>query len=152
MTKSRGRGPTIAKDMNRKLVYQLIKHKRITSRVEVANELSLNKNTVNSIVDEMLAHDFVRELGPLETQTAGRKPIIIHYNADKKWAIGIQITSTVLHWTVTDLYAKPIHSFSIPLNSRTPEDAVLAIEQGIEQLLATYPPTHASVSVSAYLG
>src|SRR5690606_22992905 len=98
----RGRGPTIAKDINRKLVYQLFKQKRVTSRVEVANELSLNKNTVDSIVDEMLTHDFVREIGPQETQTAGRKPIIIHFNADKKWAIGIQITSTIIHWTVTD--------------------------------------------------
>ncbi|MGI2296700.1 ROK family protein [Paenibacillus sp. GXUN7292] len=139
MTKSRGRGPTIAKDINRRLVYQLIKQKRITSRVEVANELKLNKNTVNSIVDEMLAHDFIIERGPQETQTAGRKPIIIHFNASKKWAIGIQLTSTVIHWTVTDLHAKPIHSFSVPLQACTPEHAVLAIEFGVRELLRTYP-------------
>jgi len=125
--------------MNRKLVYQLIKHKRATSRVEVASELHLNKNTVNSIVDEMLAHHFIIEQGPLDTQSAGRKPIVIHFNPNKKWAIGIQLTSTVIHWTVTDLYAKPIHSFSVPLHTATPELALHAIETGIRQLLDEYP-------------
>ncbi len=138
MTRSRGRGPTIAKDINRKLVYQLIKQKRRTSRVEVANELRLNKNTVNSIVDEMLAQQFVHELGPQETLTPGRKPIIIDFNANKKWAIGIQLTSNIIHWTVTDLYAKPVASFSVPLEACSPEEVVDALLAGVEQLASQY--------------
>ena len=132
--RSRGRGPTLAKDINRKRVYQLIKQRRSTSRVEVAKLLHLNKNTVNSIVDEMLANGFVLEHGPQTTSTAGRKPILLGFNACNKWSIGVQLTSTVIHWAITDMYAKPLSSFSMSLESASPESMVKALVSGIEQI------------------
>lgn len=142
MARSRGRGPTLAKDINRRLVYQQIKQKRSTSRVEVAKLLRLNKNTVNSIVDELIAAGFVEELGQLATYTAGRKPIQITFNPGAKWAIGAQLTSTVIHWTVSDLYANPIHSFSVPLEQPAAEDAISALTAGVDRLNAEYPIEH----------
>jgi predicted NBD/HSP70 family sugar kinase len=142
MAKSKGRGPTLAKDINRKLVYRQIKQKRSTSRVDVAKQLHLNKNTVNSIVDELVAAGFVQEFGPQETNTAGRKPILIGFNAQSKWAIGVQLTSTVMHWAVTDMYANPLDSFSVPLEAPTPERVVTALVVGINRLAAQYSPAH----------
>ncbi|NHN29327.1 ROK family protein [Paenibacillus agricola] len=142
MAKSKGRGPTLAKDINRKLVYKQIKHERSTSRVGVAKQLQLNKNTVNSIVDELVAAGFVQEFGLQETNTAGRKPVIIRFNAQSKWAIGVQLTSTVMHWVVTDLYANPLDSFSVALASSTPEQVVAALLVGINRLAAQYSPAH----------
>lgn len=136
--KSRGRGPTIAKDINRKLVYRLIKQKRNTSRVEVANQLHLNKNTVNSIVDEMLANDFVQEFGLQTTNTAGRKPIMIGFNANYKWSIGVQLTSTVIHWVVTDLYAKPLSTFSISIDSTSPDQIIASLLAGLNKITSEY--------------
>lgn len=140
--RSRGRGPTLAKDINRKLVYKQIKLKRSTSRVEVAKLLQLNKNTVNSIVDELMAAGFVKEFGQLPTHTAGRKPILIGFHAVMKWSIGVQLTSTVIHWAVTDLYATPIESFSVPLDSPTPDTVVAALIAGLTRLSTTYPLAH----------
>ena len=137
--RSRGRGPTLAKDINRKRVYQLIKQKRNTSRVEVAKLLRLNKNTVNSIVDEMLAHRYVLEYGPQATSVAGRKPIMLGFNADNKWAIGVQLTSTIIHWAITDMYARPISSFSTPLESASPERIVNALADGFRQVARQHP-------------
>ena len=139
MAKSRGRGPTLAKDINRKLVYQLIKQKRSTSRVEVAKLLHLNKNTVNSIVDEMLANGFAQEFGPQTTYTTGRKPIMIGFNGGNKWSVGVQLTSTVIHWAVTDLYAKPLSSFSVPLKASTPNHVVAALLKGVSRVATEYP-------------
>jgi predicted NBD/HSP70 family sugar kinase len=138
MERTRGRGPTLAKDINRKLVYQQIKQKRSTSRVEIAKLLHLNKNTVNSIVDELIDASFVQELGQLTTNNAGRKPILISFNASVKWSIGVQITSTVIHWAVTDLYAKPIESFSVPLEVSTPDMVADALTSGINRLTSKY--------------
>lgn len=138
MAHSRGRGPTLAKDINRKLVYQQIKHKRNTSRVEVAKLLQLNKNTVNSIVDELIAAGFVKELGQLSTSTAGRKPIQISFHPEVKWSIGVQVTSTVIHWAITDLYADPIESFSVSLQSPSPESVIEALVAGIDRISSSY--------------
>jgi len=142
MRKSRGRGPTLAKDINRKLVYHQIKQERDTSRVEVAKQLHLNKNTVNSIVDELIAAGFVHELGQQPTHTAGRKPIRIGFHAENKWAAGVQLTSTDIHWAVTDLYANPLDSFSVPLRAAAPDTVVAALAEGVQRLSAKYPPAH----------
>lgn len=133
-------GPTLAKNINRKLVYKQIKQSRATSRVDVAKQLSLNKNTVNSIVDELIAGGYVYETGLQSTGTAGRKPIVIRFHAANKWAVGVQLTSTVIHWTVTDLYATPLTSFSTPLSSADPEDVAARLAEGFEALTASYPP------------
>ncbi|MHA6484896.1 ROK family protein [Paenibacillus sp. strain BS8-2] len=139
MEQSRGRGPTQAKDLNRKLVYQQIKNKRSTTRVEVAKQLGLNKNTVNSIVDEFMVSGFVREYGQLDTNTAGRKPIQIAFDPTVKWAVGAQLTSTHIHWTVTNLYARPIENFSAPLDSPSPERMLDQLDEGIRRFLTAYP-------------
>lgn len=138
MANSRGRGPTLAKDINRKLVYQTIKQRRNTSRVEVAKLLHLNKNTVNSIVDEMLANQFIQEFGPQITNNAGRKPIKIGFNAKRKWSIGVQLTSTDIYWAVADLYAKPLASFSTPLESTSPNQVAAMLLSGIKQISAQF--------------
>ncbi len=137
--KSRGRGPTLAKDINRKRVYQLIKQKRSASRVELAKQLHLNKNTVNVIIEEMLAADFVKEFGPQTTHTPGRKPILLGFNANVKLAIGAQVTSTMIHWAITDLYATPLSSFSVPLEASDPDYVIDTILRGIDQISKQYP-------------
>src|SRR5690606_36385134 len=105
---SRGRGPTLAKDMNRKLVYGTLKERRETTRSELAQLLGLNKNTVNSIVDELAANGYVQEKGLQPQPGAGRRAIGISFHASRRQAVGIQIIGHDVQAVVTDLYASPL--------------------------------------------
>lgn len=138
MASPRGRGPTVAKEMNRKLIYHHLKKCRSTTRAEMARELQLHKNTVNAIIDELAAAGYVRELGQQSTGAAGRKPVLIEFQARNKWAVGVQVTSTVIHWTVTDLYATPLESFSTPLTDRSPQYVASELARGFASLGGKY--------------
>lgn len=139
MARSKGRGPTLAKDINRKLVYNHLKERRQTTRAEMARELQLHKNTVNAIVDELAEAGYTRDLGRQTTAGAGRRPTLVQFHAANKWAVGVQVTSTIIHWAVTDLYARPLESFSRPLESVEPRQVAAELAQGIARLYDTYP-------------
>ncbi|RXZ84686.1 ROK family protein [Paenibacillaceae bacterium] len=138
MSIGKGRGPTLAKDINRKLVYHTIKKTRQTTRAEIARTLALHKNTVNSIVEELIDSGFIQELGQQSLPSAGRKPTLIRFHAGNKWAVGVQLTSTVIHWVVTDLYATPLETYSEPLLDDSPESVVAALTAGIQSLTSKY--------------
>lgn len=139
MAQPKGQRPASAKDMNRSLIYRLIKQKRSASLVEVAKELRLNEHTISSIIDEMLASGLVEEAGHQALDTAGRNSMTISFNSNHKWSIGAHLTSTDIHWTATDLYARPLSSFSVPLADCRPDQAAAALLQGIDQLADEFP-------------
>lgn len=139
MAKSRGRGPTLAKDVNRMLIYRQLKQLRSTTRVELSNLLQLNKNTINSIVDELIAAGYVNEKGLSTTIGLGRKPVMIAFHAANKYAVGATLSASAIHWAVTDLYAKPLETFTTLLQNSTPESMVEALCVGVQQLLKRYP-------------
>ncbi|MGG1554485.1 ROK family protein [Paenibacillus ferrarius] len=138
MGTSKGRGPTIAKDVNRQIIYRQMKQSRETTRVDLARTLNLHKNTVNAIIGEFMETGFVEELGQQAQSGAGRKATVIRFQARNKWAIGVQITSDVIHWAVTDLYAQPIASYSVPLRDAAPDNVVQSLLSEADKLLATY--------------
>jgi predicted NBD/HSP70 family sugar kinase len=130
----------LAKEINRKRVYRELKRQVRTSRAEVAERLDLHKNTVNSIVDELIQAGFVREQGLMASNGAGRKAIAIEFRPDRKWAVGVQLTSTVMHWAITDLDSTPLETFSIPLANPTPASAVDTIVRTMSGLAAQRAP------------
>ncbi|MCK1993575.1 ROK family transcriptional regulator [Peribacillus muralis] len=142
MIEPRGRGPTLAKDINRRTIYNVIKQKRSTSRIELAKMLKLNKNTVNTIVDELIHAGFVQDIGQKKTTSAGRKPTIIEFQAKNKWTLGVHLSSSVIHFAVTDLYAQPLEKFSIPIEQPTPETVVFTIKSALDRITNTYSQDH----------
>lgn len=135
----RGRGPTLAKDMNRKLVYSALKERRTSTRAELAAVLGLNKNTVNSIIDEWIASGYVQETGLKAHEGAGRRAVSISLQASRKQAIGIQINSDTIQAVVTDLYAVPLESFTLKRTHRDAEGTVRTILQAVERIAAHRP-------------
>ncbi|MBO9607156.1 MAG: ROK family transcriptional regulator [Paenibacillaceae bacterium] len=135
MAKSRGRGPTLAKDMNRLALYRQIKRQRVATRAELARRLELNKNTVGAIVDELIRAGYVRETGPQTTGGAGRNPRGIEFHAANKWAIGAQVTADALHLAAADLYGEPLATRTVPLGEHTPDAVADALALAAEALL-----------------
>ena len=132
------RGPTIAKDVNRMAIYKKVKELRRTSRVEIARALQVSKNTAGAIVDELIEAGFIVTRGTGNSPNAGRKRVVIEFNAKAKWAVGAQVTPSEIHWVVTDLYAEPVHAFSHRLTSAAPAEVVAAIGDGFHRLLSEF--------------
>lgn len=138
MAGSRGRGPTLVKDINRKLVYSLLKERMKSTRAELAVLLGLNKNTVNTIVDELISGGYIRETGLQSRGGAGRKAIGIEFEAGQRKAIGLQLTSSAVLGVVTDLYANSIHSLERPVKDKRPEAVSELIAECVQELAAPY--------------
>lgn len=76
--------------INKATVLKFIRDQRTTSRIDIAQVTGLNKATVSSIVDELIADQFVHEIGH-GSSSGGRKPILLRFNANAGHAIGVDV-------------------------------------------------------------
>ncbi|MBD2846965.1 ROK family protein [Paenibacillus sp. IB182496] len=139
MNRIKGRGPTLAKDMNRKQIYGELKRSALTTRAALAAALTLNKNTVNTIVEELRRAGYVRERGLLGSGGAGRKAVGIAFAADNRCAIGMQLQHASLRVVVTDLYAAPLVEFEQQVPGLDPEEVAQAIGRAATRAAAAAP-------------
>lgn len=85
--------------MNRATVLRLVRELRTTSRIDIAQLTGLNKATVSNIVDELIAEQFVHEIGH-GSSSGGRRPILLRFNGNAAYAVGVDVqlshTTTVV--------------------------------------------------------
>lgn len=106
--KATGKGPKLLRLNNQKRVLTLLRKLRVTSRQDIAQALLLSKNTVSLIIDEMLEHGLIDELGPVSVSAAGRPKIEISLRPDKLKSAGIMVEPQVIHWCVCDYFSRVI--------------------------------------------
>lgn len=87
---------SVMRSANKRAVLGHLYHHKITSRVDVARATGLNRATVSSLVDELIQEKFVEEVGP-GISSGGRKPIILQFNANAGYVIGVDVQITHLH-------------------------------------------------------
>ncbi|MBB6734307.1 ROK family transcriptional regulator [Cohnella zeiphila] len=140
MAGTRGRGPTLSKDMNRKLIYRTLKGQRTSTRTELAAALGLNKNTVNAIVEELMSAGYVRAIGLQDGGGgAGRRALGIAFEPAKRQAFGFQLANRSLIAVVTDLYGAPLEQAELPVAETEPQDVVDAMAGFVRERLAIAP-------------
>ena len=71
----------------RKIFTRLRRSGRV-SRAELARECSLTRPAVSSIVDELIAAGYVREIG-VGRSTGGKPPILLEFIPSARCAVGI---------------------------------------------------------------
>lgn len=91
-------------DQNLKLVLQQIFNNHPTSRIEISHQLHLNKSTVSSLYNTLMAEDYLTELGLGEASTAGgRKPTLIEINRNYGYTLTFDLGYRHLHALVTSV-------------------------------------------------
>lgn len=83
----------LVKAANLSLVFHLINQYGQTSRAEIAHITGLSPTTVSSLVDELIAGGMVAECGAGESNTSGRKPILIEVNPNGGYVVGIELVA-----------------------------------------------------------
>ncbi|MFD1455041.1 ROK family protein [Levilactobacillus lanxiensis] len=91
-------------DQNLSFVLQQIFNNHPTSRIEISHQLSLNKSTISSLYNTLMAAGYLRELGLGEASTAGgRKPTLVEINRDYGYTVTFDLGYRHLHALVTFL-------------------------------------------------
>lgn len=91
-------------DQNLRLVLQQIFNNHPTSRIEISHQLHLNKSTVSSLYNTLMAEGYLTELGLGEASTAGgRKPTLIEINRNYGYTLTFDLGYRHLHALVTGI-------------------------------------------------
>ncbi|QBD81694.1 ROK family transcriptional regulator [Ktedonosporobacter rubrisoli] len=106
---SQGTGLHYVREYNRLLVLNCVREYGPIARVMIAKRTGLSRTTVSSIIDVLLQEGFVRE-GSFSHSSSegGRRAILVHFNAETGYVIGIDIGRSHLTILITDLSAKII--------------------------------------------
>ena len=84
------------KNITKSKIVNYIINNKITSKAELAQNLSLSMPTVLSNVNELIERNMVIEIGEYELVPAGRKAKRIGINPAYKYAVGVVITANHL--------------------------------------------------------
>lgn len=67
------------------------------SRSQISKDLSINKVTISSILDDLLAKKYVKEIGEGESTIAGgRRPLLVSFNSEYGYFINLEMGTKTL--------------------------------------------------------
>ncbi|MEK5444317.1 MULTISPECIES: ROK family transcriptional regulator [unclassified Fredinandcohnia] len=128
----------VVKKNNKALVLQLIMENEPISRADIAQTSGLNKTTVSTLVTELLEEDLIFESGP-GVSSGGRRPVILHFNKDAGYAIGIDIGVNYVLSVLTDLKGNILIEKSQTLSHTTYASIMDILQKMIQSLMDEMP-------------
>lgn len=102
------------KEINRSKVYHYIYKKKITSKLQIVQELQMGLSTVSQNLNLLEAEGLIERNGYFDS-TGGRKAQIIKIVPDFRLSIGIGLLKEMFHITATDLYGKVLCTDTVSL-------------------------------------
>ncbi|MDT7013600.1 ROK family protein [Levilactobacillus namurensis] len=135
-------------DQNLKLVLQQIFNNHPTSRIEISHQLNLNKSTVSSLYNTLMADGYLSELGLGDASTAGgRKPTLVAINQDYGYTLTFDLGYRHLHALATNLNGHIWQYDRIDTKGQTIHDMIDRINQYIAQLQETDTTSHGLLGI-----
>ena len=95
---------TLVRELNRSILLNQLRTRSPLSRADLAAITGLNKTTVSSLVDELIAHGFVREIGA-NASAGGRPAVLLELNPAAGYIVGVEIGIGYLNVALTDFHA-----------------------------------------------
>lgn len=108
------------KKINRAKVYQYIYRQKLTSKLQIVQDLQMGLSTVSQNLNLLESEGLIEKNGFFDS-TGGRKANAIQIVSDFRISIGVGILKNMFHITAIDLYGNAICTDTIPLTySNTP--------------------------------
>ena len=139
--KSRDQAPRVQgvspiRDGNRDFVLEVLRRNQPISRVEIARRSGLQRSTISSIVDDLIAEKWVCEGSVVKTER-GRRPTMLTMNDDLLLLVAdIRPTKAIL--AVVDLNGRFLDRTTVPISS-DPKRGVGLIAEGMRHLQSHFP-------------
>ena len=86
-------GQTLVRELNRSIILNQLRIGSPLSRADLAAITGLNKTTVSSLVDGLIAHNFVREIG-CNPSAGGRPAVLLELDPDAGCIVGAKFGRT----------------------------------------------------------
>ena len=100
------------KQKNRKSVLRVIYDEKKISKAEISKRLGLSMPTIAQNLSELFDKELICINGTFDS-TGGRKAKAIGFNADARYAIGIDITKNHISGVLVNLYGEIIYSVRV---------------------------------------
>jgi predicted NBD/HSP70 family sugar kinase len=126
-----------ARDINRRIVLNLIRKHQPVSRAELSRHSGLQRSTVSAITEQLITERWVAE-GAMGDLPRGRKPTFLHLNAKRAGIFGINVRPYSTNLALANLDGHFLFQESMV----TPADAnrfVDHMSQRIRTLVKAYP-------------
>ena len=106
---------TIAlKKINRSRIYQYIYRSKLTSKLQIVQDLQMGLSTVSQNLNLLENEGLIEKNGYFDS-TGGRKANAIQIVSDFRISIGVGILKNMFHITAIDLYGNTVYTDTIPL-------------------------------------
>lgn len=106
---------TIAlKKINRSKIYQYIYRSKLTSKLQIVQDLQMGLSTVSQNLNLLENEGLIEKNGYFDS-TGGRKANAIQIVSDFRISIGVGILKNIFHITAIDLYGNTVYTDTIPL-------------------------------------
>src|SRR5689334_2955302 len=123
-----GASSEVVRDINRRIVLNLIRTRHPISRADLARVSGLQRSTVSSIVEQLIEERWVL-YGATGRLPRGRRPTFLRLN-DERVIVGVDIRPTQTTVALADANGKFISQEMVP----TPSDPQLALKKLIESI------------------
>ncbi len=128
---------SLMREYNERLVLNLVRRAGRLSRADIAKRTHLSRSTVSSIIVDLLEANLVREVGAGRSR-GGRRPILLEFNGQAGYIVGVDLGATHILALVTDLEARPVARLEEPFTIEEGpevglERVVRLIGQALEQ-------------------
>lgn len=126
-----------ARDINRRIVLNLVRQHQPISRADLARRSGLQRSTVSVITEQLINEQWVIE-GASGHAPRGRRPRFLHLNKERVGIIGINIRPAVTMIALADLDAQFLAQESMP-TAQNPEQFIADLSARLRNLIKTYP-------------
>ena len=130
-----------ARDINRRIVLNMIRRYQPVSRADLARYSGLQRSTVSSIADHLIRERWIIE-GAFGHLPRGRKPTFLHLNVERAGIIGINVRPRETTVALARLDTSFIAQFTIPTNG-TADEFVARLTERVSGLMKS----HSAISV-----
>src|SRR5215475_5638216 len=127
----------IARDINRRIMLNLVRKHQPISRADLARRSGLQRSTVSAITEELLSENWLKE-GAIAQSARGRKPRFLHLNVERAGIIGINVRPSATNMALADLGGRFLAQQSIPTPA-DPDEFVTVMTQRVRALIETNP-------------
>jgi predicted NBD/HSP70 family sugar kinase len=137
----------LMRELNERIVLNLVRQAGPISRAELARRSNLSRSTVSSIIAPLLEANIVREVGAGDSQ-GGRRPIMIEFNYQSGFVMGAELGTEALTVLLTDLASNVLRCVQVPIEiAAGPGACVPQVATLIERTAAA-----AGIALGAILG
>ncbi|MBT2654740.1 ROK family protein [Bacillus sp. ISL-18] len=128
----------LVKKINQKLILNEIVSNSPISRAKLSETIGLNKSTVSSQVTTLIEKNLIFEIGQGQS-SGGRKPVMLVFNKNAGYSIGIDIGVDYLNCILTDLKGNIVLEDYQKLVNQSSEDLKDVLFLKINNLKAKMP-------------